>query len=103
MIAAVTEAITIADMCRGANETRITSKANSIPAMGALNDAPMPAPAPAATRERTSSSPTWNLREIHDPMAAPTWTIGPSLPADPPNPMVKAVVTILSGATRPLM
>ncbi len=73
---------------------RITSIANSIPAMGALNVAPMPAPAPAATRLRTWSSPSPEYRPMEEPMAAPTITVGPSRPAEPPLPSVNAVATI---------
>ena len=51
--AAVIEAMTMADMSRTANEDRMTSRAKSIPAIGALNAAPIPAPAPAATSDLT--------------------------------------------------
>jgi len=53
--AAATETMTTALRWRMAKDWRITSIAKSIPAMGALNTAPMPAPAPAATRLRTWS------------------------------------------------
>jgi hypothetical protein len=51
--AAVIEAMTMADMCLAANEERMTTRAKSMPAIGALKAAPIPAPAPAATRDLT--------------------------------------------------
>ena len=100
VMAAATEAMTIADMCFGAKEERITSSAKSIPAIGALKDAPMAAPAPAATSDLTSSSPSLKLLDTHEPTAAPICTIGPSRPAEPPDPIVTAVANIFSGMTR---
>ena len=95
MTAAVTEAITTEFKWRIAKLPRMTSMANSIPAIGALKVAPIPAPAPAATKLRTWSSPSPEYRPMDDPIAAPTITVGPSLPADPPLPKVRAVDAIL--------
>ena len=36
-------------------------------------------------------------------VAAPIWTIGPSCPADPPDPMLSAEAMIFTTATRPLI
>ncbi len=55
--AAATDAMTTALRWRIAKFPRITSMANNIPAIGALNDAPIPAAAPAATSPRMRSSP----------------------------------------------
>ncbi len=100
MTAAAIEDTTTADMWVTENEPRITSSAKSMPAIGALKEAPIPAAAPAATRLFTRSSPRPSRREIEEPMAPPIWTIGPSRPADPPPPRVKAVAAIFSGIER---
>ena len=39
-------------------------------------------------------------RPSREPIAAPMWAIGPSRPADPPTPRVRAVATVFRGATR---
>ena len=83
------------------NSPRMTSTANSAPAMGALNVAAMPAaaPQPTSVRRRRADMPmAWPTR---DPMAAPTWMMGPSRPADPPLPIVTAEAIVLAIATRP--
>ena len=49
---AATDAMTTAFRWRIAKLPRSTSSANSMPAIGALKEAPMPAPAPATTRLR---------------------------------------------------
>ena len=79
---------------------RITSIAKSIPAIGALKEAPIPAPAPAATRLRIWSSPKCVYLASDEPMVAPIWTTGPSRPAEPPVPSVAAVAAILAPIVR---
>ncbi len=66
------------------------SSAKITPVIGALKVADMPAAAPQATRIRIYSSVTRNSRPTEDPSAAPICTIGPSRPADPPEPMQRA-------------
>ena len=60
----------------------------------------MPPPAPHATSRRRRCV---GIR-IHcprlDPIAEPIWTIGPSRPTEPPEPMVSAEAMILTTATR---
>jgi hypothetical protein len=79
---------------------RKISRAKSTPAMGALKIAAIP----PATPQATSVFMWWRLTPIACPkllpMAAPIWTIGPSVPADPPEPMVSALDTALANATR---
>ncbi len=54
-----------------AKDPRMTSMAKSMPAIGALNEAPMPAPAPAATRLRMRSWSKLVYLASEDPMEAP--------------------------------
>ena len=70
-----------------------TSSAKSDPAMGALNAAARPPAAPAATRVRMPSSPSRPICPICEPSEAPIWIIGPSRPALPPEPRVRAEAT----------
>ncbi len=93
----MTDVMTIALRWRTEKERRITSIANSMPAIGALNEAPMPAPAPAATRLLTWSWPNPVYRENDEPMAPPMSEIGPSRPPEPPAPSVAAVAMIFAG------
>ena len=76
-----------------------TSKVNITPAMGALNVAAMPPAAPALTRARSRDLSSFSSWPSDDPAAAPIWTIGPSRPADPPDPMVSAEATVLTRIT----
>ena len=67
--------------------------------MGVLKVAAMPPAAPAATIS-TSMSEGWRLiRPIVEESEAAISTIGPSRPAEPPPPIVKAVAISLAGAT----
>ena len=78
---------------------RITSRAKKVPAIGVLKVAAMPPAAPAATI-RTSMSEGWRvMRPIAEESEAAIRTIGPSRPAAPPPPRVKAVAISLAGAT----
>ena len=74
--------------------------AKSTPAMGALNVPPMAAPAPAATMIRTSLAPNPATWPTVLPMEDPIWTMGPSRPTDPPDPMEIADPNALTMATR---
>mmetsp|Transcript_74569 Transcript_74569/g.194461 ORF Transcript_74569/g.194461 Transcript_74569/m.194461 type:complete len:222 (-) Transcript_74569:241-906(-) len=68
-----------------------SSMAKSTPPSGALNAAATPAAAPAATRSRRSLSNDFGIirgsekgRATSEPMMAPLWIMGPSLPAGMP-------------------
>ena len=74
--------------------------AKMVPAMGALKVAAMPAAAPQATSVRTRSSEKRSNCPTVEPSAEPTWTIGPSRPAEPPAPMVSDEASTLTAATR---
>ena len=77
-----------------------TSMAKTTPAMGALKVAAIPAAAPQATRFLMRSSERCSHWPIDEPSAEPTWTMGPSRPAEPPVPIQRAEATILARATR---
>ena len=69
------------------------------PAMGALKVAAIPAAAPHPTRVllfKVGALRTWAMV---DPMEDPIWTMGPSLPTEPPEPMVIAEARIFMRAT----
>ena len=76
-----------------------TSVAKATPAIGALNVAAIPAAAPHETRFFIRLSERLNNCPNEEPRAEPTWTIGPSLPADPPVPIQSAEAIILAIAT----
>ena len=65
------------------------------PAMGALNVAAIPAAAPQPTRVLILSAETLVSCPKSEPIAEPIWTMGPSRPADPPDPIHIAGVRIL--------
>ena len=65
-----------------------TSKVNNIPAIGARKIPAIPAAAPHPTRTIRVLGDSRNACPTLDPIAAPVYTIGPSAPTDPPNPMV---------------
>ena len=74
--------------------------AKATPAMGALKVAAIPAAAPQATRFFMRSSERWRIWPVTEPRVDPTWTMGPSRPAEPPVPMHKAEARIFAIATR---
>jgi len=74
---------------------RITSSAKSIPAIGELKIAEIPAAAPQAINKVRFLSSKCRIRAIFEPIAEPVDTIGDSNPADPPKPTVKAEAMIL--------
>jgi hypothetical protein len=76
------------------NEPRISSSAKKAPASGALNAAEIPAAAPAPTSTVVRSGEKRNTRPSSDPIPAPSTATGPSLPADPPPPIVTAEASV---------
>ena len=71
-----------------------TSRVNSAPPAGALKIPAIPAPAPQPTRIMSMRGETLKNDPIRLPMPAPAYAIGPSEPADPPNPSVRALAII---------
>ena len=67
--------------------------------MGELKIALMPAADPHPIRMGMCSRATRKSWPMPEAMAAPICTIGPSAPADPPEPMVRPEVRIFSMAT----
>ena len=65
-----------------------TSAAKMAPARGALNMLPIPAPMPAANSQRLVRTSNPNRMDRKLPKPAPICAMGPSLPPDPPDPMV---------------
>ena len=65
-----------------------TSMENRAPPTGALNMPAIPADAPQAIITFVKAGVMPNSRPILLPIAAPAYAIGPSDPADPPNPNV---------------
>ena len=63
-----------------------------MPAIGALKTAAIPAAAPQPNNKMRSLYPHCNAAAILLPIAEPVTTIGPSKPAEPPKPTVKALV-----------
>ena len=81
------------------NSPTSTSSVNITPAMGALNVAAMPPAAPAATSARSRDLSIFSNWPTLEPTAAPIWMIGPSRPAEPPDPMVIAEAIALTRIT----
>ena len=78
---------------------RISSSAKKTPAIGALKVAEIPPAAPQATRIRSRDSGTRVSCPSVEPSAEPIWTIGPSRPTEPPEPMQIADASALTSAT----
>ena len=85
------------------NSTRMTSRAKTAPASGAWKVAAMPAADPHEANRTTRETGMCSHEAMVEPREAPTWTIGPSRPADPPEPIVRAEARIFTTATRPGM
>ena len=83
------------------NSTRMTSSAKTAPARGAWNVAAMPAADPHEASRTTRETGMCSHDAMVDPSDAPTCTIGPSRPAEPPEPIVRAEARIFTNATRP--
>ena len=62
--------------------------------------APIPPAAPARSMMRRCLSLTFRAEARMEPKPAPIWAIGPSFPADPPDPMVMAEAMVLITGTR---
>ena len=71
------------------------SVANITPAIGALKVAAIPPAAPAAISSFILFPETLKSCPIREPMLPPIWAIGPSTPAEPPEPMVRLGAMIL--------
>ena len=100
---AASEAIITTPKLRVVIDRSTTSSAKKTPAIGALNAAATPPATPQATSRRMLSFESRNACATVEPMPAPICTIGPCLPAAPPEPMVSAVVSAIVGATRARM
>ena len=85
---------------RAAKLPNTTSRAKSTPATGALKVALMAPAAPAATMSFTSSTPSPMVCASVLPSDEPIWTMGPSRPREPPDPMEMALAIALAKATR---
>ena len=97
---ATTAAITIGLNCATAKSPTITSAAKIAPAIGALKVAARPAAAPQPTSVRSWRPGTRSACPIAEPSTAPICTIGPSCPAEPPEPSVTADAVIFTAAVR---
>jgi hypothetical protein len=95
-----TEEITMGLKERSRKSPRITSRAKMAPAMGALKVAEMPAAAPQPTRIFMCWAEMRKSWPRLEPRVEPIWTMGPSLPTEPPEPMQMAEARILTRATR---
>jgi hypothetical protein len=60
----------------------------------------MPPDAPARTRIRRSRGLSFRAEAKIEPNPDPIWAIGPSFPADPPLPIVRAEARIFMSGTR---
>lgn len=87
-------------MVAGSSETimviskRMTSRANTMAAMGALKMADMAAAAAKPSTATISLLLSLNIWVIINPQAAPVTTVEPSNPTEPPKPTVRALVTM---------
>ncbi len=86
--AAVTEEVNTAITATADRPMQSTSMENRAPPTGALNMPAIPADAPQAIITFVKAGVMPNSRPILLPIAAPAYAIGPSDPADPPNPNV---------------
>ncbi len=98
--AATTLATTTGEKEATDSDPRISSSAKKAPASGALNAALIAAPLAHPTKMLTRSGVNRNARPSHEPIAAPSTTTGPSLPADPPPPIVMALASVRASAGR---
>src|SRR5512133_1205862 len=101
----VTTAATTLDTTTGANDApenvpTISSSAKKAPASGALNAALIAAPVAQPTSTALRPAAKRNALPSHDAIAAPSTTTGPSLPAEPPEPLVTALPSLRANAGR---
>src|SRR5690242_10162708 len=78
----------------------ISSSAKNAPASGALNAALIAAPVAHPTSTVTRPGAKRNVRPSHEPIHAANTTTGPSVPAEPPLPMVMDDAAVLASAGR---
>ena len=78
---------------------RRISTANMVPAMGAWKVAAMPPAAPHATASRRLSAPREKSWDMEEPMEAPIWTTGPSLPTEAPADISVEVTRVFKTVT----
>jgi hypothetical protein len=97
---ATTEEITIGPSCATAKLPTMISAANRAPAMGALKVAATPAAAPQPTIVRSWLAGTRSSWPIEEPSADPIWTMGPSRPTEPPDPIEIAEASAFTVTTR---
>ena len=97
---ATTEAITIGVNVLSEKSRKRISSTKKMPAIGALNTAAMPAAAPQPSSVARFSGVAPSQRPMFDPMTEPIVTIGPSAPADPPEPIVSVDAIHLRTPTR---
>lgn len=91
---------TVAASSSGLTPVSRTSTTRTTPAIGAWKDPATPPATADATVDRTSVTGTRGSRTSAEPSAAEMWMIGPSLPADPPEPRVRPAAIPLTPATR---
>src|SRR6185437_13339004 len=75
---------------RARNSKRSNSMARITPAIGVLNVAAIPAPAPQASNTLRSDAVVAMNCPTSEPSAPPVWMMGPSAPNGPPVPMAMA-------------
>ena len=97
---ATTDEITIGESWATAKPPTTTSAAKSAPAIGALNVAAMPAAAPQPTITRSWLAGTFSACPSVEAMAELIWTIGPSRPTEPPEPIEMAEANAFTATTR---
>ena len=81
---------------------RMISEAKKTPPIGALKVAAIPPAAPQATRVFRWLSWTPRKRPKVEPQAEPIWTMGPSRPTEPPDPIESAEARAFTITTRGL-
>ena len=97
--AEITDAITIGVNVRKEKSRRRISRTKKIPAIGALNTEEMPAAAAQPRRVAVFCGVVLRRWPTHEPRDAPMVTIGPSAPAEPPEPMVRVAASHLRSDT----
>ena len=85
-----TLATTMGVKVRREKSRRMISMTKKTPAMGALKTEAMPAAAPHPSNVVACSRVMPRIWAREEPITDPIWTMGPSAPAEPPEPMVAA-------------
>ncbi len=99
MVVAVTEESTTGEKVARPKSPKSTSTAKSAPAIGALKVAAIPAAAPQPTRVLCRMWGALSICARLEPMDEPIWTIGPSRPTEPPEPIEMPEARIFTKAT----